>query len=70
MTIRQNHPGNFLKIDSWAPTSEILMQQVWAGTRASVYKRPGDSSDQRGLGVMAAQEVSPGTWSLRVLKRI
>lgn len=30
MTIQQNQPENFLKIDSWAPTSRILKQQVWA----------------------------------------
>lgn len=37
------------------------MQQVWAGTWASVSKLPGNADDQLGLGVMAAEKVSP--WS-------
>lgn len=51
MTIQQNHPGNCFKIDSWAPTSEILMLQVRAGTWSSVSKLPGNSDDQIGLGL-------------------
>lgn len=67
MTIQQNHPGNILKIDSWTPASKILMLQVWAGTRASVSYLPGNSDDQLSLGIMAAEKVSPWSWSVRVL---
>ena len=46
MTIQQNHPGNFSKIDSWAPCSKILLQQIWAGTQKLVFKLPGNSGYQ------------------------